>query len=486
VPEIAPKRCAMAPQKFASVRYNKARPSTRIAPFRDDSSLVALRYEETKQAELPIPLPPPRNPLRTARPHSAAVPFTTSAIVVVAPALPPPQEEHPLFRSQSTGRPASDEWKRDSGLAPTASSVTIRPEFDDEMAFDKISGEFGEAPTVYREADPAPQVQMQAQAPSTPPRSSPGLFTIALRSATPETPPESRAEPSSPSTPTRQESFTRKLGKAMSIKSTGTKRLRKKSMSEDRVTNAEAPPAMPPAPAESWGSLKSLNSSKSTPRQMAKDDLHSVSSLPADNSSSFVPITTQIPADSFFDDLNALSFSKRGSVMFGGRRAINKNASLAPSPLPRPSEQTSIMATAMTSDAKTDGAPTSAPVSMAASASEPAPVAMPVSVPSPKPGQRIMPLVNPPRKTIPADTIDEKSPRPSVSPEDSPKPLSPPRIRVLPVDTERESQKVRSLYESGEGLNWQDGGRSPALGERLEPTEVVPSEEEENAVYGFP
>lgn len=59
-----------------------------------------------------------------------------------------------------------------------------------------------------------------------------------------------------------------------------------------------------------------------------------------------------------------------------------------------------------------------------------------------------------------------------------------PSIRVSSIDVERESQKVRSLYESGDDLNWEDGGRV-SYAERLEPTAEVPSEEEENVVYGF-
>jgi hypothetical protein len=59
-----------------------------------------------------------------------------------------------------------------------------------------------------------------------------------------------------------------------------------------------------------------------------------------------------------------------------------------------------------------------------------------------------------------------------------------PSIRVSSIEVERESQKVRSLYESGDDLNWEDGGRV-SFAERLEPTVEVPSEEEENVVYGF-
>jgi hypothetical protein len=63
--------------------------------------------------------------------------------------------------------------------------------------------------------------------------------------------------------------------------------------------------------------------------------------------------------------------------------------------------------------------------------------------------------------------------------------LSVPSIRVSSIDVERESQKVRSLYESGDDLMWEDGA-PVSFAERLAPTQEVPSEEEENVVYGFP
>lgn len=43
---------------------------------------------------------------------------------------------------------------------------------------------------------------------------------------------------------------------------------------------------------------------------------------------SFSPITTPIPTDSLLDEgfLDAISFTKRGSMMFGGKRAVNGHA----------------------------------------------------------------------------------------------------------------------------------------------------------------
>ncbi len=62
----------------------------------------------------------------------------------------------------------------------------------------------------------------------------------------------------------------------------------------------------------------------------------------------------------------------------------------------------------------------------------------------------------------------------------------PPSIRLISVEAEKESQKVRSLYESAEGLNWEDGeGRASVVDERPVSPEEVPSNGDENDAYGF-
>ncbi|KAL1883082.1 hypothetical protein VTK73DRAFT_10008 [Phialemonium thermophilum] len=62
-----------------------------------------------------------------------------------------------------------------------------------------------------------------------------------------------------------------------------------------------------------------------------------------------------------------------------------------------------------------------------------------------------------------------------------------PKIRVLPADVERESQKVRSLYDSDGTVDWRDGGWVPALVERLEPPAVeAQSDEMENVATPSP
>jgi hypothetical protein len=53
--------------------------------------------------------------------------------------------------------------------------------------------------------------------------------------------------------------------------------------------------------------------------------------------------------------------------------------------------------------------------------------------------------------------------------------LASPSIRVLSEDLEKESQKVRSMYEQGAGYDWQDGKYSANAELNIE--EENPSEE---------
>ncbi|KAK3315002.1 rab-GTPase-TBC domain-containing protein [Apodospora peruviana] len=420
----------MAPQKIPSMRH-KTRPAARLAAFREDTGLVALRYEQTKQAEPPIPIPP-RNPLRMTRPQ-----FTVSSgipIVVAAPPVPPPQEEHPLFRTQRSHYAHADDWRRDSGLAPTSSSVTIREEGDDVLVYEKILDDVSDAPSVYS----VDEQQTSGPASPTIEEANASLRPAPLRLSTcppprPATPQQTETEPPSESThtqpppqhsqsPSRTSSFTQKIGKSFSLRSVsslGAKRLRKKTLGDDdKVTSPDAPPAT------MRGSPNPPDSPKSAARSLTGRGRRSVSPQPTIDTE-FMPITTPIPEDSLWDDFSNLSFSKRGSIMFGGRADMLAASSMAKSEDP-------------------------------------------VASPAPAPEYT---------GVMPGGDATEEGPRASTK-EESP---SIPSIRVVSMDVERESQKVRSLYDSGDGLNWQDGGRVSS-GERLEPTEEVPSDEEENVV----
>jgi hypothetical protein len=183
---------------------------------------------------------------------------------------------------------------------------------------------------------------------------------------------------------------------------------------------------------------------------------------------SFAPINTPIPDDSLWDDFGALSFSKRGSIMFGGKHSLFKSLMMS------------------TPDAKSNAPPADqqhqqhATTTITSASSDPQ---TPTTVIDNNNGSSTSAsLESRPGKTDPAGMTDVTVEKPRAPPPvDAP---SVPSIRVSSMDVERESQKVRSLYESGEDLNWEDGGRV-SYPERLEPTAEVPSEEEENVVYGF-
>ncbi|KAK8094506.1 TBC domain-containing protein [Apiospora hydei] len=135
----------MAPQKYSSVRY-KSRPAA-LVPFRDDTSLIALRYDQTVQAKPPIPIPPPRSPLRNrsafaiagspaTRPCSTVSSSLSSHVVAAAPpnCTPPrPNETHPALRTIiTTPRTVAQDLQRHSGRAPSSYSPTVHEESEEE------------------------------------------------------------------------------------------------------------------------------------------------------------------------------------------------------------------------------------------------------------------------------------------------------------------------------------------------------------------
>ncbi|KAK1761358.1 hypothetical protein QBC47DRAFT_289309 [Echria macrotheca] len=453
----------MALQRLPSMRH-KPRPA-RLASFRDDTGLIALRYEQTKQAEPPIPLPPPRNPLRTTARLSqtgSVVPVT-----IVPPPRAPPQEEHPLFRTQplSPSSQGSHEWKRDSGLAPSSSSATLRDDYEEDFVYQKILDDIADAPSVSS-VDELSSSSPAGDAPSSPIAHDQNLSPAPLRLFSSFSPSPTTTATESPvsalpsPTPTRASSLTKRLGKTFSIRSTGNKRLRKKTPSVDDLNLARDKDMDWVASTTQQDAAPVRGSPTTTDRERPPRLSAAAAAAAAENAtnssrqsqadSDFVPaITTSIPEDGLWDDFGNLSFSKRGSLMFGAKtdpfgmrlmgitKSSSDNNNVAPAPATDAEEEKPVMMTATTEDNK------------AHAALAPAPAPAPTTT-----------------------TLLDESP-------------SVPSIRVVSMDVERESQKVRSLYESGEGsgLDWQDGG-----GLRLEPTaeeEVLPSsstseEEEEN------
>jgi hypothetical protein len=481
----------MAPTKFASVRYHGQRPMLRPS-FRDDTSLVALRYEKTIAAEPPIHIAP-RSPRRAVRPASSSSSSASShqySPVVVAP----PAEEHPALRTSTSSRSLNtEEWKRDSGHAPAGSPTTIYEEDCEEddvddndkkpwanldgAVFQQYSGPaIGDRASAYsqevgaRTSSPTPAPEQPcAEAGRASPRASISSSSYSLKSP-PQTPGDGHG------------TLSKKLSKTFSLRSVSSM-LRRRSTSDESTASAStsasteaaqgrgsvsvsvrgwAPPPLrslkqqqqqhpPKSPTARnyqrvWiPALKSPNpslTSSSSSASSSTDDADT--DADARDHHPYAPLVVSIPSDSLLDDdfINSLTFSNRGSVMFGGRR-----------PLAAANMESPVTTTAQ-----------SAPIQpLHEHEHEHAPPAV---------------------AAAPTEARDTRKSSMDFAGVDSAKAMSPPDIRVLTADVELESQKVRSLYDSATHVDG-DNGEPPSSADHLEPCSEVPAEQQGHDAYGF-
>ncbi|KAE9573156.1 hypothetical protein CGMCC3_g10943 [Colletotrichum fructicola] len=339
----------MAPQKSTSVRL-KARPT--LVPFKDDTSLIAVRYEKTVQAEPPIPILTrlPRRSLsistrRTCRSATSSLPSPPISPVVVTP--PPAIEQHPAFRPRV---PAADnDWKRDSGLAPTASSgATIVEECEDQdHAYDKIDALIVAGHVVQRQKLVTPSICdsesfYSTEDPSVAKRPSAGRCTRTAAQMSIAMDHYHLAQ-----LQIAERKLSGSFSSTLSVES--PVELRDKSLAD--LSPATQPMITPARGSSFTASDKSPNLSPVN----IPDDFNLLSKDATD----FSPISISIPTVSLLDDdfLTTLSFSNRGSIMFGGRRAF-------------PAQTTD---GTMEAKSQTDDVHAPAPASPPTPASEPAP-----------------------------------------------------------------------------------------------------------------
>lgn len=192
-------------------------------------------------------------------------------------------------------------------------------------------------------------------------------------------------------------------------------------------------------------------------------------------------ISTTIPCESFFeeDDLSKLSFSIRGSLIFGGKRPWRSGSTTSH----KMADRDVILEQPPHPSANTNSKPRVFPLVPSASKKDhvgPPPVRPPreddmgVAAMIPKPFK----IPEPPhlhQSTLP-EAVNENT---------STSHRLPPSIRVISAEAEKESQKVRSLYESGEALQLGDGDVPWPLGGTLEPPPEVPSDVDGNDAYDF-
>lgn len=480
----------------------------RIASFRDDTSLVALRYDKTVAAEPPIPIPA-RNPLRPTRPRTSSSSSSSShhRPIIVAPPHPlvaPPTEEHPALRTPPPPRASAvDEWKRDSGHAPrtsSPSSMTILEEDGEDEDFHAKVEELAAAAVRHVEGQPelnqrapSPALEDEASLYSDHSRTSSDTAVAAGHESSMTTRPPRRAHASSSaassaysppvsmspspsaaaqddttSLPQQRPHSPRRLAKTFSLRSVSLMRTKSPTPScyeaSDPATALMRGPSPPPATAPSAGAAKPSMATSSTSRFWTRSRSPSSASSTISDIADFSPLAIAIPTDSFLDDdfVTSLSFSKRGSILLGGERAMASDGAMEGQGSSINDDDNAFKATS--GPAPEDATVTTTPMNTLDS--------------EPKPASQLA--------TESSTTVNA-----TVSSRDIARELMPPPdIRILAVDVEKESQKVRSLYSVGDAIRWEDGaGHSHS--ERLEPTPEAPSDEGEEkeldeVPYGFP
>jgi hypothetical protein len=321
--------------------------------------------------------------------------------------------------------------------------VTFQGDLDEEYVYQKVYDE----PYPIKPLFVVDEKQLTV-VPRVSPSTLPPLYTLPRRAPTPPKLPAITSHTevillpgleSTCTSPTEAKPESRVFGKSLSLSSSSgpPKRLRKKNISVS-TADASKPPVSPTASSilHTWGSLRGAKSPKSPtdagvspprPHQTKPADLDgsrgSISSTFNQHDKAFMPITTEISSDSLLSEdlFQQLEFSKRGSLMFGGKRSLFGSS---PSSMQTPGDNRDDASHATTSAAR-------APAGDGASS------------------------------TVPS-------------------------IRVLAPGVERESQKVRSLYDSTESVDWNDGGRASTLVELPQATVDDPSSRgEDNDPYGF-
>ncbi|KAK1639559.1 TBC domain-containing protein [Colletotrichum phormii] len=449
----------MAPQKFASMRL-KSRPT--LVPFKDDASLIALRYEKTVQAEPPIPILtrlPQRSLSCSTRRTSTSASSSTfssppSSPVVVAP--PPAIDQHPAFRSRAAARHTTvNDWKRDSGLAPTASSSATIAEEDCEDEESRACAKIAvlDADTVLVQQTEQPVTPSVCESTSVD-----ELVLSKQNSGRWCTPCIGKEVDSMDHYQTAQVEIAiaerKKSGSLSSALSVDSPvELRDKSL-------GDLSPASAPIISHSRTSFAASDDSPN----FSPVNIHEDFRLLSKDAVHFSPISVSIPTDNLLEDdfLTTLSFSNRGSLMFGGFHAFP----------------------AQTTDGTMDGQ------SQTDKAHAPPPT--PADAPADAPILHIQ-YEEPPQTTAVSTTetsanhlsatdttTTEATTAETTAESASQATMTTPSICVLSADVEMESRKVRSLYESGEGLRWEDGARPSDIGERLNSTAETPTEEVEN------
>ncbi|TGJ87315.1 hypothetical protein E0Z10_g1424 [Xylaria hypoxylon] len=199
-------------------------------------------------------------------------------------------------------------------------------------------------------------------------------------------------------------------------------------------------------------------------------------------------ISTTIPCGSFFeeDDLSKLSFSIRGSLIFGGKRPWKTSGSTSSANHHKMADKDVIPEQSIHNHNITSNTNNKVRVfPLVSSASRKEHVNPAPARPPREDDMGVAAIIQKPFQ-LPESPHLHQQPTKVVSDNTSTSHKLPPSIRVISAETEKESQKVRSLYESGEDLHLGDGDVPSPIGGTLEPPPKVPSDVDGNDARGHP
>ncbi|KAI1822370.1 rab-GTPase-TBC domain-containing protein [Xylaria intraflava] len=555
----SPTSPSVTPKTNSNVRYsnNTNEQYTTMAPFRDDTRLVALRYDQTVALEPPIPLPPPRSPLRPPRHATPGSPIVSAAnsptIAPHHPAVPrrppPPTEQHPALRTITSPGNFNSDTRRDSVYSvhsPTISSRLYNYQGWNDSDEENIDNDDDDNPYVYGDADGGFGVQplrlrahsvgssvyslqewerdfkighepknrgyilprgrgrgrererdgergsedaiegervgaggaeRASEADSSRKDITTATTAVTATAATATAATASTRTRTSSSSSSSSIHFPKRFGRGSfglrsnSFKSSASSmnRLRKKSQAEGEAKdlgagkgsgkgtgkgseNGKSNPTVPSPSLSSPSTSSPLHPPPNHPSRPT-NPVHPSNSANNHNASAARPnasatppssptISTKIPCESFFedDDLSKLSFSIRGSLIFGSKRLRKTSASTSSSSVNHKMADKDPRAFPLV--------PTAAKKDHHGSAA-----------PARPPREDDMGLPESPHLHQPSQSGI----------------LSDAAIRVISTEAEKESQKVRSLYESGACIQLGDGDVPLLLGGTCESAPEVPS-----------
>lgn len=458
-------------------------PTARKAHFRDDTSLVGLRYEKTTAAQPPIPIisrsPSVRRPSRTLS-RSTSYASLQSPVVVVPPRgafLEPPAEVHPALREEQLVEVRGRNRDSGHGANTSSSSASIPEEGCDDVvsvAGCDAEGDVTMPDACHKSANEASSQHVERPFNDTQPHPDAKLALVATNiiSAGLASPPPS--EPTSPCTPTRaaqNSSFSPSTPSPSPSASSPVRqnssarrnKLIKRSPSSagrgsfwrhssppmpyfqtmptvERGLPNNAPATKPPRQPSMWPTAYSLNNTAA-----------STTDIDAPDYPSFSPLGISIPSQNFVDDdlFTNLNFSQRGSIMgFGGAMGLNPHLGSSNAPF-----DGSAQVQVYDDESYAYTTPTQTTTSA---------------------GSEVNSLSQDDASSALYPVATVRGGNAAITPA--------PDARVQTTDAELESQKVRSLYEAGDAISWEDGARH-SFCDHLDPTPEVLAEDEDHVPY---